>query len=312
IASGLELQAEENQVNALIYTMGEEAEDILTSLCLTPDEAKTDHKPLVSLLGSKNLDELPPRIQRLRMRLMKFTYTVSHVPGKNIATADVLSRVPDNGQGENQPEEELNLSVIIIELGQQGHQSSQSQPNSLTPSHLTITTTPHTPPSQSSPPPKPSAAGRQSNSHSAHCPSTFTADQVRRQLRRLHPRKAAGPDKVCPRMLKACAAQLGEPLQHVFNLSLRLGRVPATWKTTCLIPVPKKAHPKELNDYRPVALTSHVMKTMERLLLNHLRPQVHHAENPLRLRTGRRWEWKMPSSNFYTELTLIWTRGVVL
>ncbi|KAI4888220.1 hypothetical protein NFI96_004855 [Prochilodus magdalenae] len=106
-------------------------------------------------------------------------------------------------------------------------------------------------------------------------------DQVRRQLRRLHPRKAAGPDRVCPRMLKACAAQLGEPLQHVFNLSLRLGRVPATWKTTCLIPVPKKAHPEELNDYRPVALTSHVMKTMERLLLNHLRPQVHHAEDPL-------------------------------
>ncbi|KAI4887416.1 hypothetical protein NFI96_018878, partial [Prochilodus magdalenae] len=69
--------------------------------------------------------------------------------------------------------------------------------------------------------------------------------------------------------------------------------------------VPKKAHPKELNDYRPVALTSHVMKTMEPLLLNHLRPQVHHCS----LRTGRRWEWKMPSSNFYTELTLIWTRG---
>ncbi|KAI4875470.1 hypothetical protein NFI96_023752 [Prochilodus magdalenae] len=116
---------------------------------------------------------------------------------------------------------------------------------------------------------------------SSHCPPAFMADQVRRQLRRLHPRKAAGPDRVCPRMLKACAAQLGEPLQHVFNLSLRLGRVPATWKTTCLIPVPKKAHPKELNDYRPVALTSHVMKTMERLLLNHLRPQVHHAEDPL-------------------------------
>ncbi|KAI4874700.1 hypothetical protein NFI96_001267 [Prochilodus magdalenae] len=38
--SGLELQAEENQVNALIYTMGKEAEDILTSLRLTPDEAK--------------------------------------------------------------------------------------------------------------------------------------------------------------------------------------------------------------------------------------------------------------------------------
>ncbi|KAI3374456.1 hypothetical protein L3Q82_006277 [Scortum barcoo] len=32
---------------------------------------------------------------------------------------------------------------------------------------------------------------------------------------------------------------------------------------------------------RPVALTSHVMKTMERLLLQHLRPQTHHALDPL-------------------------------
>lgn len=40
IASGLEEEDEENQVNALIYSMGEEAEDILLSLHLTPAEAK--------------------------------------------------------------------------------------------------------------------------------------------------------------------------------------------------------------------------------------------------------------------------------
>ncbi|KAG1937341.1 hypothetical protein F2P79_018210 [Pimephales promelas] len=39
IASGLETQADENQVNALIYTMGEEAKDILVSLHLSPEEA---------------------------------------------------------------------------------------------------------------------------------------------------------------------------------------------------------------------------------------------------------------------------------
>ena len=54
----------------------------------------TDHKPLVSLLGSKPLDSLPPRVQRFRMRLMRFTYTISHVPGKNLTVADTLSRAP--------------------------------------------------------------------------------------------------------------------------------------------------------------------------------------------------------------------------
>ncbi|KAI4903828.1 hypothetical protein NFI96_000292 [Prochilodus magdalenae] len=110
---------------------------------------------------------------------------------------------------------------------------------------------------------------------------TFTADQVRGELRRLHTRKAAGPDRVCPRLLKSGAVELGAPLQHIFNLSLRLGRVPTLWKTSCLVPVPKKGRPSELNDFRPVALTSHVMKTLERLLLHLLRPQVQHAMDPL-------------------------------
>jgi len=53
--------------------------------------AETDHKPLVSLLGSKNLEELPIRIQRFRMRLMRFSYTITYVPGKNLVVADTLS-----------------------------------------------------------------------------------------------------------------------------------------------------------------------------------------------------------------------------
>ncbi|TWW60917.1 hypothetical protein D4764_05G0010070 [Takifugu flavidus] len=57
-------------------------------------------------------------------------------------------------------------------------------------------------------------------------PPCFTADQVRGELRKLRPREAAGQDRVCPRFLKTCAAELGEPLQRVFNLSLELGKVP--------------------------------------------------------------------------------------
>ena len=34
------------------------------------------------------------RVHRFRMRLMRFQYTISHVPGKELITADALSRVP--------------------------------------------------------------------------------------------------------------------------------------------------------------------------------------------------------------------------
>ena len=53
-----------------------------------------DHKPLVSLFGSKSLDSLPPRILRFRLRLSRFNYSIQHVPGKLLYTLDTLSRAP--------------------------------------------------------------------------------------------------------------------------------------------------------------------------------------------------------------------------
>ena len=55
---------------------------------------ETDHKPLVPLLGTKNLEELPAHIQRFKMRLMRFTFTIYHTPGKDLTIADTLSRAP--------------------------------------------------------------------------------------------------------------------------------------------------------------------------------------------------------------------------
>ena len=100
-------------------------------------------------------------------------------------------------------------------------------------------------------------------------------------LKRLNPNKGEGPDGVCPRLLRFCADQLAVPLQRLFTLSLWTGIVPDQWKTSCIVPVPKNTHPTQLNDYRPVALTSHIMKTLERLALDHLKPLTRPAQDPL-------------------------------
>lgn len=94
----------------------------------------------------------------------------------------------------------------------------------------------------------------------------ITADKVRKELERLNQSKSAGPDGISPCVLKACARQLCGVLQHLFNLSLHFQRVPLLWKTSCLIPVPMNRH----YDYKPIALTSHLTKVMERLVLAHL------------------------------------------
>uniref|UniRef100_A0A8C6M681 Reverse transcriptase domain-containing protein n=1 Tax=Nothobranchius furzeri TaxID=105023 RepID=A0A8C6M681_NOTFU len=110
---------------------------------------------------------------------------------------------------------------------------------------------------------------------------SISAFQVRNELRKIKVHKAAGPDGVSSRLLRCCADELCGILGYLFNLSLSLGKVPQLWKTSCVVPVPKTSHPKDLSSYRPVALTSHLMKTLERLVLNHLRPLVRSSLDPL-------------------------------
>lgn len=55
---------------------------------------------------------MSPRIQRLRMRLLRFAFTVSHVPRKSLITADALSRAPAEQQdGQSSTEEEIDSYV---------------------------------------------------------------------------------------------------------------------------------------------------------------------------------------------------------
>ena len=59
-------------------------------------EIETDHKPLISILGEKDLSVLPVRVQRFKLRMMRYDYLIFHTPGKDMYLADSLSR-PNNG-----------------------------------------------------------------------------------------------------------------------------------------------------------------------------------------------------------------------
>ena len=53
-------------------------------------KVRTDHKPLTPLFSTKLIDELPVRIQFFRMK--RFDFTIEHIPGKLLYTADALFR----------------------------------------------------------------------------------------------------------------------------------------------------------------------------------------------------------------------------
>ncbi|KAK1784004.1 hypothetical protein P4O66_004499 [Electrophorus voltai] len=97
-------------------------------------------------------------------------------------------------------------------------------------------------------------------------PLIITESDVRRVFKRVNTRKAVGPDGICGRVLKACAGQLAPVFTDIFNLSLKLGIIPSSFKRSTIVPVPKKPQPSDLSDYRPVALTSVVMKCFEKFV----------------------------------------------
>ncbi len=112
-----------------------------------------------------------------------------------------------------------------------------------------------------------SGSSRQSSNDYA---ITFSEDDVRRELKRVNVRKAAGSDGITGRVLRSCADQLAGLFTSIFNESLATSVVPTSFKKSVIIPVPKNSKPSCLNDYRPVALTSTVMKVFERLLKKHI------------------------------------------
>lgn len=52
---------------------------------------ENNHKPLVPLLGSKDLGELPARLQRFYICLMQYGYTIFYVPENDTLLRAVLS-----------------------------------------------------------------------------------------------------------------------------------------------------------------------------------------------------------------------------
>ena len=94
----------------------------------------------------------------------------------------------------------------------------------------------------------------------------FYSEDILLILRSLNPSKAAGPDGIHGKVLKYCASSLAYPLSILFNLSFVTGCIPPDWKLASVVPVFKKGDKGSVENYRPISLTSLVMKVFERCI----------------------------------------------
>ena len=100
---------------------------------------------------------------------------------------------------------------------------------------------------------------------------SVTAEEVHRELRRLHSGKAPGPDGLSSDLLRHCPFSAAVVLARLFSASLALGYVPACWRLSFVRLLPKPG--KQLTrpaDFRPISLCSVVGKVLERLFARRL------------------------------------------
>jgi len=101
-----------------------------------------------------------------------------------------------------------------------------------------------------------------------------TSATVFDKLQNLKSDKSPGPDGWPSVILKNCADQLCVPLAILYNKSLESGILPHDWKIGHIVPIFKKGSKVKVNNYRPVCLTSVIIKLLESIvkdaLLSHL------------------------------------------
>ena len=95
----------------------------------------------------------------------------------------------------------------------------------------------------------------------------FTVEDIARSLGELNVNSAPGPDGVPTVLLKNCRETLKYPLYKLWRESLSTGVVPEVLKFGIITPIYKGGKKIYRVNYRPVTLTSHIIKVFERVLV---------------------------------------------
>ena len=67
-------------------------------------------------------------------------------------------------------------------------------------------------------------------------------------------------------VFKKCKLSLATPLKLFWEKSLNTGKIPSSYKSQTIIPIHKKGSKLKANNFRPIVLTPHEIKIIERVL----------------------------------------------
>ena len=103
----------------------------------------------------------------------------------------------------------------------------------------------------------------------------FTAEDFINAIDEIKSYSACPKFDIPAKILKRCKKSLARPLQLFWEKSFNLGEIPDAYKMQQIIPLHKKGPKTSANNFRPISLTSHIIKIFERVLRKKL---VHFLE----------------------------------
>ena len=102
------------------------------------------------------------------------------------------------------------------------------------------------------------------------CYLNVSEEDIDEAIKQISSGSAPGPDGIPPVLLKECSSSLKKPISMLWNKSLTSEQIPEALKLGLIIPVHKSGSRGEAKNYRPITLTSHLIKIFERVLVKKL------------------------------------------
>ena len=134
---------------------------------------------------------------------------------------------------------------------------------------------------------------RETNRKPLEMVRTFTTDLVMKAIKSCRNSKAFGPDKLSIFHLKHLGPRAIEYITALFNLSATTCRIPAIWKSSLIIHIPKPdKETSQGTSYRPISLICPAAKVLESLFL----PSINKYLIPAQDQHGFRREYSTTSA----------------
>ena len=110
----------------------------------------------------------------------------------------------------------------------------------------------------------------------------ITRENIIEAIKTISQNSSGGPDEFPAILLKQCSKNIAHPLQLLYKASLKTGEIPIDLKRAIITPIHKDGSRNPPKNCRPVALTSHLIKILKKILAKNIHQflETHQKMNP--------------------------------